>query len=122
MSAREPKNGGPSHANDSSNLLALAIMLLEINSARPIESLHCNEDLGPNSEATELSNLSAARRWLIEQTSRGNVSQAFSNAITYCLQSYMNPQASFRDQNFCRAIEEQVLVPLEEEMQCLLVE
>lgn len=113
-SARE--NRGPSRAHDSSNLLALAIMLLEIYSAQPIESLYCDKDLGLNSEATELSSLSAVRRWLMEKRNQGNMSPAFFDAITYCLQSYVNPQASFRDQNFCRAMEEQVLVPLEQEM------
>ncbi|KAL4887786.1 hypothetical protein BDV59DRAFT_162775 [Aspergillus ambiguus] len=108
-------------ANDCSNLLALAIMLLEINSARHIETLHCTEDFGPNCEVTELTDLSAARRWLGEQKNRGNVSCAFFSAIAYCLQSFVNPQALLRDQKFCKAVEEQVLAPLEEEMRFLLL-
>ncbi|PGH13361.1 hypothetical protein AJ80_06355 [Polytolypa hystricis UAMH7299] len=111
-----------SRANDRSKLLALAIMLLEINFSQTIETFHRPEDLGPNNLPTELTDLAAASRWLMEQKGRGNLSRAFSSAITYCLQSYVNPQASFLDERFCKAMEEQVLIRLEEEMQFLLPE
>ena len=96
-------------------------MLLEINFAQPIEDLRSpGEDRGANNPPNELADLSTARLWLMEQKNAGNLSCAFSNAITYCLQCYVNPCASLLDPEFCRAVEEQVLERLEEEMQCLL--
>lgn len=41
----------------------------------------------------------------VEQESRGNLYYTFFNVITYCLQSYVNTQASFLDWSFCRTVE-----------------
>lgn len=48
--------------NDCSKLLSLGVLLMEIDSGQPIENLRLPEDLGPNNEPNELSNLQAARR------------------------------------------------------------
>jgi hypothetical protein len=101
--------------NDCSKLLALGIMLLEINHGQPIEHLRRPEDLGPNNQANELTNLQAAKRWLIDQKDKGNLSWAFFNAISHCLKCFVDPSASLQNEEFCRTIEEQVLAPLEDE-------
>ena len=106
--------------NDSSKLLALGIMLLEICYGRPIEELRKPEDLGPNNQLNEVSNLQAARRWLLEREGKGEVSFAFKSAISYCLKCFVDPTASLENDDFSRTVQEQVLAPLEEEMNFLL--
>ncbi|ERF72611.1 hypothetical protein EPUS_08747 [Endocarpon pusillum Z07020] len=106
--------------NDSSKLLALGTMLLEICCGQPIENLRRAEDLGPNNEPSELSNLSAARRWLREQKSKGDISFAFYSAILHCLKCFVDPTADLENREFSRTIEEQILAPLEEEQNILL--
>jgi hypothetical protein len=105
---------------DCSRLLSLGIMLLEINYGQSIENLRRPEDLGPNHKPNELSNLQAAKRWMIEQNDKGNLSWAFSNAISHCLKCFVDPTASLHNPEFCKTIEEQVLAPLEDEKNVLL--
>lgn len=105
--------------NDCSKLLALGIMLLEICCGQPIENMRRPEDHGPN-EPNELSNLGAARRWLLEQNGRGNISLAFCSAISHCLKCFVDPTADLENIAFTRTIEELVLAPLEEEQNHLL--
>jgi hypothetical protein len=109
-----------SDPNDSSKIAALGIMLLEICYGLPIEQLVMPEDLGPNNRPTEISYLQAARRWLMGKESYGEYSFAFVKAISYCLQCFMNSSASLLDQEFSKTMEENVLAPLEEEMNMLL--
>jgi hypothetical protein len=106
--------------NDCSKLLALGTMLLEICGGQPIENLRRPEDLGPNNEPNELSNLGAARRWLLEQKRKGDISFAFYSAISHCLKCFVDPTANLENMEFARTIEEQVLAPLEEEQNVLL--
>ena len=95
-------------------------MLFEICYGLPIEELLRPEDLGPNNRPSEISYLQAARRWLMGKECNGEFSFAFVKAISYCLQCFMNPSASLSDLEFSRTIEENVLVPLIEEMDMLL--
>ena len=95
-------------------------MLLEICCGQPIENLRRPEDLGPNNEPNELSNLSAARRWLLEQKSKEDISFAFYSAILHCLKYFADPTANLEDMEFSQTIEEQVLAPLEKEQNFLL--
>ncbi|OCL00859.1 uncharacterized protein K441DRAFT_599828 [Cenococcum geophilum 1.58] len=111
---------GSGEPKDSSKVVALGIMLLEICYGLPIEELLRPEDLGPNNRPTEISYLQAARRWLMGKEGDGEFSFAFVKAIWYCLQCFMNPSASLSDQAFLKTIKEHVLVPLEEEMNMLL--
>jgi hypothetical protein len=106
--------------NDCSKLLALGVMLVEISCSQCIEKLRKPEDLGPNNEPTELSNLNAVRRWLEQQQNMGNISFAFYSAISYCLKCFVDPTANLDNPEFSRTIEERVLAPLEEERNMLL--
>lgn len=100
-------------------MLALAIMLLEINFAQPskIEGL---EVYDAHISQQNFDHLFKATRWLEEEQTRGNVSRAFSDAISCCFNAFINPQSSFNDDEFCKSVEEQVLLPIEEEMARLL--
>ncbi|KAK6501617.1 hypothetical protein TWF481_009452 [Arthrobotrys musiformis] len=112
------KNSG--EPNDSSKVLALGIMLFEISYGIPIEELITPDDLGPNSQPTEISYLQVVRRYIMGKEGKGQFSFAFLNAISYCLQCFMNPGATLSDLTFFKTIEEQVLAPLEAEMDMLL--
>ncbi|KAK1511975.1 hypothetical protein CTAM01_00905 [Colletotrichum tamarilloi] len=105
---------------DRKNMLALAVMLLEMNCGKPIVDLRQPEDLGPNGEVNVGTDLSTARRWLDTQVRLGNLSNGFTSAITYCLQSYLDPTASLEDNHFLQSVQNRVLEPLEREMQLLL--
>ena len=76
---------GEKSTNDCSKLLALGVMLLEISTGHPMEIIRKPEDLGANHQPNELGELNAARRWLQEEQSSGNVTFAFQSAISYCL-------------------------------------
>lgn len=106
--------------NDCSKILALGIMLLEICCGQPIENLRRPEDLCPKNEPNELSNLGTARRCLLEQKGKGNISFAFYSAISHCLKCFVDPEANLDNMEFTRNMEEQVLAPLEEEQNALL--
>ncbi|KAF2233970.1 hypothetical protein EV356DRAFT_533270 [Viridothelium virens] len=104
---------------DSSKILALGVMLLEMCSALPIEEHLEDGDRGQHDQYTEISHLQAARRWL--QESENEFSFAFLAAISYCLQCFMKPRASLSDQAFSQTVEQQVLAPLENERNMLLL-
>jgi|SRR5215469_7053820 len=104
---------------DCSNLLALAIMLLEISSGQPVEKRRKDSD-GAQNLPDDQADLQVAEEWHKEEKSRGSLSCAFSQAILTCLQEYLNPDTDFDDPKFCDAFKERVLLPLEEEMQFLL--
>ena len=95
-------------------------MLLEICYGLPTENLFRPEDLGPNGEPTEISYLQAAQRCLMKKEFKKGFSFAIVDAISYCLQCFMNPSASLSNQEFSKTIEEHVLAPLENEMNMLL--
>jgi hypothetical protein len=102
-----------------SNLLALAIMLLEISTGRPVEQ-RLGDDQITNILPNDQSGLQLAEGWLKEENSHGRLSCAFSQAILTCLQGYLNPDANFDDERYCNAFKEKALLPLEEEMEFLL--
>lgn len=104
---------------DCSNLLGLAIMLLEISSGQPVERRR-RDDQTTHILPNDQSDLQLADEWLKEEKSHGRLSSAFFQAILGCLQEYLNPDANFRDDRYCDAAKEKVLLPLYEEMQYLL--
>ncbi|KAF5005061.1 hypothetical protein FDECE_8477 [Fusarium decemcellulare] len=105
---------------DRLNLLALAIMLLEVSTGIPVEKQRRPEDLGSDGTPNVGTDLSTANRWLETQVDRGQLTSAFAGAITCCLQSYVDPTASFDDPEFLKSVEKRVLDPLEREMQLIV--
>lgn len=115
-----PGNAGllrqnPCPRNDCSKLLALGVLLMEISSSQPVESLRFEEDFGPNKEPNEMTNVQAVRRWIEEQMNKGTLSPAFYSAIFHCLKCFVDPTGNLKNLEFRTAVEEQVLAPLEEE-------
>ncbi|KAF4553332.1 Hypothetical protein D9617_7g030590 [Elsinoe fawcettii] len=106
-------NGAPT---DSSKIAALGIMLLEVCEGVPIEAYIEAEDVGPKGQANEMSYMAAARRYLSQDPTEGISQYAFGRAIEYCLKCFWEPRASLADPVFAKTLEENVLVPLEQEM------
>lgn len=104
---------------DGQTMLSLAILLLELNSGTPIEQMQQEKDLGPSGELSDWANFATAKRWLELRLENGRLTRQFADAITYCLQCYVDPRASFRNPDFLKSVEEKVLEPLESEMQYL---
>ncbi|KAI8250652.1 hypothetical protein K4K58_009564 [Colletotrichum sp. SAR11_239] len=102
------------------NMLALAIMLLELNFGVPIESLRQASDMGADGQPNAFTDLLTAQRWFNSKSRKGQLSHGFKSAIKFCLQCYVDPDASFENAEFTQAIEDQVLKPLESEMQQLV--
>lgn len=102
---------------DSSKLLALGVLLIEINASQPLENLRLPQDIVPSSEPNELTNVFTGRRWISEQKDKGNLTHAFYSAISHCLKR--DPNGDLNDPDFRRAVEEQVLAPLEKEFSFL---
>ncbi|CAI0644042.1 unnamed protein product [Colletotrichum noveboracense] len=102
------------------NMLALAIMLLELNFGVPIESLRQASDMGADGQPNAFTDLLTAQRWFNNKCRKGQLSHGFKSAIKFCLQCYVDPDASFENAEFTQAIEDQVLKPLESEMQQLV--
>jgi hypothetical protein len=108
-----------SNESDQIILLALGIMLLEIASGTSIDVVRKSEDLGIFSTPNNKTDHNTALRWLFDLDQNGNLSKAFSEAITTCLQAYINPRASLLDSEFDNMLENKVLIPLQEEMEIL---
>lgn len=100
---------------DCSKLLALAIILLEINFGKPIEQLRHSENHRNNPLDEERADLQAADQWY--KAERPRLSSGFSKAILTGLQEYLNPDANLNDPEYCAVIKEKMLQPLEDEMQ-----
>ena len=109
----------PYPGNDCSKLLALGVLLIEINASRPIEKLRLPGDAVPDSEPNELTDLQVSRRWILEQKNKGDLTHAFYSAISHCLKCFVDPTASLQNPDSRRAVEEQILEPLEEELNFL---
>ena len=104
--------------DDCVKIGALGIMLLEICSGQPIETLIRPDDLGPNDQVTVISQLQAARRWL--KNKGVGYGFAFPQAIKFCLQCFVDPSSCLTDEPLARAIRERVLEPLDAERTMLL--
>lgn len=96
------------------NMLALAIMLLEINSGRSIEKMRQRDDLGMDWRPDQYPDLDlvVARRWLHSQMNEGNISYGFADSIEHCLCFYVKNPESLRSIDFLTSVEDKVLKPL----------
>jgi hypothetical protein len=71
-------------------------------------------------ENTAILDLLTAQNLLRVHTNQGRLSCAFASAITYCLQAYLDPTASFSNPDYVKTVEQRVLEPLEREMQVVV--
>lgn len=108
-----PHNTYPN--NDCPKLVALGVLLIEINANQPFESLRIPEDHDANSERIGLDNLLTCKTWVEEQKNKGKLSNAFLSAILYCFKCFLNPSTSLQDREFRKTVEKEVLAPLVED-------
>ncbi|KAI9374699.1 hypothetical protein BJX61DRAFT_550929 [Aspergillus egyptiacus] len=104
--------------NDSSSLLSLAILLLELSFGEPIEQIRHPDDLGNKTLADDMTDFQTANRWY--KTEKARLSRGFQQAILTCLQEYLNPDADLNEPEYCKVIKDKVLLPLEDEMQYIV--
>ena len=104
--------------NDCPNLIALAVLLLEIRSGEPIEQIQNREQ--PKSQPLDKDHIDfqTVHQWYMVEKPR--LSAGFSTAILTCLQEFLNPDANLNDPEYSNIIKEKVLQPLENEMQFLV--
>ncbi|KAK6863828.1 hypothetical protein PG995_000356 [Apiospora arundinis] len=114
----DSSHDGLNHSNevDRTNIATLGVMLLEMQSGCRIEEFRTPED-GVFSIG---SNLVVATRVLHDLYHQGLMSEGFKRAITYCLQSSINPTASLTDKQFVDAFIQEAIGPLEKEVQALI--
>ncbi|KAF4827194.1 hypothetical protein CGCTS75_v008446 [Colletotrichum tropicale] len=96
-------------------LLALAIMLLELNFGTPVEDIRTESDMGPDRRPHEQTDLLTAQRWFIQKERKGQLTRGFKSAIWHCLQCSTHYAASFDNDKFVQTIQEKVLGPIEQE-------
>jgi hypothetical protein len=104
------------HKNPS--VLALGILLLEIELRAGIEESTTEDDLSPTGEVDCNTSLFTAERLL--ESHRDDVYERFSKAIEACLKcDFVEDGAptSLDDDNFRQAVYENIVVPLEEELE-----
>ncbi|KAF2497515.1 hypothetical protein BU16DRAFT_316252 [Lophium mytilinum] len=99
---------------DSSKLLALGIVLLEIYFNQPIESLRAKTSSGISQQPNDYEDLSIANRWVRRE--KGNLSWAFQNAVSHCLKCFADPNADLQDPDFRQGVIDEVLIPLQDEL------
>jgi hypothetical protein len=120
-----PPNSSPTHMSPPSTtkirnaFLSLAIMLLEINAGQTLESVRTPQDTPSGQNLPFSPDYSIAQRWLFEQKSGGNMSIGFVTAIENSLNVYTQIRVSLTDADFCAHIQDNVIRPLEAEMQTL---
>ncbi|OCL12164.1 hypothetical protein AOQ84DRAFT_285759 [Glonium stellatum] len=100
--------------DDSSRLLALAVMLLEIYFNQPIELQRSEKDCASSQRSNELDDLGIVKRWIGQE--KGNLSWAFQNAVSHCMKCFVDPSANLNNADFRQGVIDQVLLPLQDEL------
>lgn len=110
----------PTHPNLS--VLSLGIMLLELWFATPIEARRLPSDLvdgKPNSST----DLTVAERWVQENANLEDMPAGYWQAVSSCIYCFFQPMPRVKrleDPDFREAIWQNVVVPLEKELQAWL--
>ncbi|KAG8624737.1 hypothetical protein KVT40_007804 [Elsinoe batatas] len=101
--------------NDNFRIAILGVILLEIYERRSLDyPTTTTSPSGPQDQFSIMARcLNAQKYW---QEHHDQVSKGFSHAIKFCLKCLMDPGADLKDQDFARTVEQEVLIPLEDEM------
>ncbi|KAF2220081.1 hypothetical protein BDZ85DRAFT_303225 [Elsinoe ampelina] len=104
-----------SNLNDNFRIAILGVILLEIYERRSLDDPNTTTSAsGPQDQLSIMTRcLNAQKYW---QEHHDQVSKGFSHAIKFCLKCLMEPGADLKDQDFARTVEQEVLIPLEDEM------
>lgn len=85
-------------------ILALAIMLLELNFGTPIENIRTESEMGPDGQPHEQPDFLTAQRWFLQKVNKGQLTKGFKSAIWHCLQFSTHYAASFDNDSFVQTI------------------
>ena len=101
---------------DRSKILALTILLLEIDLGKSLDqSQPPKKEVKDNGKTDdEAAVFQAANIWY--QTGNPGMNPGFSRAILGGLQEYLNPDANLENPDYCDLIVEKILQPLDDEM------
>ncbi|KAF4461078.1 hypothetical protein FALBO_12124 [Fusarium albosuccineum] len=100
--------------DDSTNLLDLARLLLEIKFSYGLESLQGDDHAGRNSSPQETTDPVLLTRWIKQE--RGNLPRAWKDAVLHCMNCSLDPDTDLQDLNVRQNILDGVVVPLVEEL------
>ncbi|PSN59642.1 hypothetical protein BS50DRAFT_537095 [Corynespora cassiicola Philippines] len=100
---------------DCYKILQLGILLTEIASGKSIENLRQPDDFGPNGAANQLTDLQAARRWMKERLSSGNLTLNSYSAIMQCFQLSIDTSLNLQEGKVQDIIKKEIIGPLYEE-------
>jgi hypothetical protein len=107
----------PTHPNLS--VLSLGIMLLELWFATPIEARRLPSDL-VDGEPNSSTDLTVAERWVKENANLEDMPAGYWQAVSSCIYCFFQPMPrdkSLENPDFRKAIWQNVVVPLERELQ-----
>ncbi|KAI0018260.1 hypothetical protein F4780DRAFT_532993 [Xylariomycetidae sp. FL0641] len=113
VSKQHPQRAPP---RDNYNMLALAIMLIEIATGKPIEELRGPGDLGPDGAVNLATNYTTVKHQIDSILDEGNMSDGYYAAIDHCLACSRDFDFSFANPDFCGDLTRKVLQPLEEDL------
>jgi hypothetical protein len=95
-------------------------MLLEITAGQSIEEVRIPQDLGMNGIISDASDFQTVKRWREELIAQGLITAGFSTAVLTCMNGWTAGYADFQDPNFTKAMERDLLQPIEMEMVALI--
>ncbi|TEY52509.1 hypothetical protein BOTCAL_0257g00020 [Botryotinia calthae] len=114
-----PRNSLPTPTHPNVSVLCLGIMLLELWFAEPIESRRIPSDL-VNGIPNSSTDLIVAERWVKENGNLENMPAGYFQAVSSCIFCFFSPMPinkSLENPDFREAIWQNVVVPLEKELQ-----
>jgi hypothetical protein len=94
--------------DDSINLLTLAKLLLEIKLGNKFQHPSPGNKNGHANDFLEL------KRWIVRE--KGNLSFAYRDAVSYCMQCAVNPAIELKDARFRQKMVDYIVVPLLNEL------
>ena len=107
-------NASSSLEEDSRNLLILATILLEIRLNRSIKDVREREGFDATTISNEVADLALIKRWI--SLEKGNLSYAFTDAVSFCMRCFADPATNLNDMGFRESIVSNVVEPLMKEL------
>ena len=98
-------------------LLALAVALLELYFGTTAEKYHQSEfenETGDASADQKYNLLTLVHNWI--QNEAGELSAAYQSAVSYCMKESVDPTVNLQDTNCLQAAVENIVLPLQEEL------
>lgn len=118
-----PNNVNRASLPGNPSLLALGILLLELYTGQTFEQCCPKTSTGNglclDDYYKQLHNLDAASKWL--SAAQEDLSAGYTTAVLHCIRSFFDPICTSHDETvFRQSVYEQVILPLQEELQSFL--